>query len=246
MELNLHALIRRYWSVQFAKNSTDYLGPVGIVTDKNYSGYAHRLLLLEEDNDGGTVLCIKRVTVAYTYNESPIIRLESIGEGLYRSTDLVYISWEARELGEYLERKGLIAIAPYDQFAVPYPPEDSAVVFVRCKGDIVSEALACGHAYVANALYPKEYTELLPNPKPVLFHVYYRYRKGNSLAFYDKQSNERLGMTRYFPGSRWTEAKSLNELLYYINRGLGLDLPQRNLDRYFTALAVKAYADVTG
>ena len=246
MKLNLHALIRRYWSVQFAEATANWLGPVDIVTAKNYSGYAHKLWLLEEDRDGGAVFRIRQPTIAYTYSENPVIELKPIGEGLYRSTDLIYISYEAHELFEYLERKGLVTVVPYERFAVPYPPEDAAVVFTRYEEDAVSEALACGHAYIANALYPKEYTELLPNPRPVVFYVYYRYRKGNTLAFYDKQNNERLGITRFFPGSRWTEAKSLSELLYYVNRGLGLDLPQRNLDRYFTALAVKAYADVTG
>lgn len=246
MKLNLHALIRRYWSVQFAKDTADYLGPVGIRVDKNYLAYAHKLLLLEEDRDGGVAFSIRHHIMAYTYNENPVIELKPIGEGLYRSTNLINIPYEAGALFAYLEQKGLITVVPYERLAVPYPPEDAAVVFTQYKEDMVSTALACGHAYLANALYPKEYTELLPNPRPVVFCVYYRYRKGNALTFYDKQNNERLGLHQYFPGSRWTEAKSLSELLYYVNRGLGLELPQRKLDRYFTALAVKAYADVTG
>lgn len=247
MRLNLHALIRRYWSVQFVRAKANYIGPVDIVTTKNYSDYAHKLLLLEEKNcDGGAVFRIKPFAMAYTYHDNPVIELKPIGEGLYRSTDLIYISYEASDLFAYLERKGLIAIVPYEHLAVPYPPEDAAVVFARYEGNGISEALACGHAYRANALYPRKYMELLPNPKPVVFYVYYRHRKGSFLTLYDKQNNERLGITQHFPGSRWAKAKSLSELLYYINRGLGLDLPQRNLDRYFTALAVKAYADATG
>ena len=239
MKLNLHALIRRYWSVEFAKTkAVYYLGPVDIVTTKDSSYYTHKLSLLEEDRKGGSVFRVSNFSIAYTYRENPVIELEPIGEGLYRSTDLINISYNAVDLFAYLKRKGLIAVVPYELLAVPYPPEDAAVVFAQR-----NEALVCGHAYCANALYPKKYMELLPNPKPVVFYIYYRYRKGSVLSLYDKQNNKLLGITRYFPGCRWAQAKSLSELLYYVNRDLGLDLPQRNLDRYFTALAVKAYAN---
>ena len=240
MKLNLHALIRRYWFVQFAKTRAAYLGPVDIVTTKNFSYYVHKLSLLEEGRKGGSVFRVKNFAMAYTYRENPVIELEPIGEGLYRSTDLINISYDANELFAYLERKGLIAVVPHELLAVPYPPEDAAVMFAQR-----SEALVCGHAYCANALYPKKYMELLPNPRPVVFYVYYRYRKGSVLTLYDKQNNILFGLSQYFPGCRWVQAKSLSELLYYVNRGLGLDLPQRNLDRYFTALAVKAYANAT-
>lgn len=245
MKLNLHALIRRYWFVQFAKTKAAYLGPVDIVTTKNSSYYVHKLSLLEEDRSGGSVFRVRNFAMAYTYNENPVIELKPIGEGLYRSTDLIYISYDAEELFAYPKRKGLIAVVPYEHLAVPYPPEDAAVVFARHEKGGISEALVCGHAYRANALYPKKYMELLPNPRPVVFYVYYRYRKGSVLTLYDKQNNKPFGLSQHFPGSRWAEAKSLSELLYHVNRGLGLDLPQRNLDRYFTALAVKAYANAT-
>lgn len=246
MELNLKTLLRRYWRLLLDGRSNVF-GPVMLRTVKQYSTYAHAIVLLteEETTEHGHTLRLHRHIGFHTYNESPVIRVEPIGENLYRSTDAMYIPYNAQALGRYLERKGLLSYVGTEQYALPVPPEDSAIIFVRYSNDVVREALLIGHAYLANWLYPAKYAELLPNAVPVSLHARYERGKGTELRIYDHPRSKDAYSYKHwrsFPGVQWaTDAKSWTEALYYINRALGKNLPFRNVDKYFTALVSEAY-----
>lgn len=253
MKVNLRDLIRRYWWVDKSDGYDSVRGIVHIETEHAGYFYYHRAHIMKSDvhNENANVIEIIAKEIFATAQPDAEITLTPVGNGLYRSSDYIYATFDGVNIAKALEADGILVRirGTGSTHYLPVGPEESAVSFVSFNGggsSDVSKALAHGMAYLANGLYPPEWVDALPTVKPVRFFLYYEHRHGTTLQVYDRNNLDSPVINRMFPGCAWANAISLTDMLYYLNRALGYNFKVRDRNKYFTALVTDFYTKAEG
>lgn len=252
MKVNLRDLIRRYWWVDKSDSYGNVCGIVNINTKREGYHYSHRAYVMKPGvhNENDIVIELVAKDIFVTSRPDVEVTLTPVGNGLYHSSDYIYVPF-AGDIARAIEADGiLVRIRGVGAtYYLPASPEESAVSFVRFREGAssgVSKALAHGTAYLANGLYPPEWVAALPTARPVRFFLYYEHRLGTILKVYDRDTPDRPVIDRIFAGCAWVNAISLTDMLYYLNRALGYNFKVRDRDKYFTALVADFYTKAEG
>lgn len=249
MKVNLRDLIRRYWWVD--KDNSYGIVHIG-AKHKGYY-YYHRAYFMEPGvhNEDANFIKIVAKDIFVTTQPDVEVTLTPVGNGLYRSSDYIYVPYTGTDIVKAIEADGILTRirSAGSNHYLPASPEESAVSFVSFSGggsSSVSTALAHGVAYLANGLYPPEWVSALPTVRPVHFFLHYEHRHGTTIQVYDRNNLDSPVIDRMFPGCTWVNAISLTDMLYYLNRALGYKFKVRDRDKYFTALVADFYTKADG